>query len=71
MSQLRMLSLGLAHLVHGVMENAGQMEQQAEQVLAELNQATESLESLRKRSLQTGRTHKQVRKLPLTEESHF
>ncbi|XP_040915293.1 uncharacterized protein LOC121195721 isoform X2 [Toxotes jaculatrix] len=61
-SQLRMLSLGLAHLLHGVEENAEQLEQQGEQVAADLDGATRSLESLHKRSLQTGRTHRQVRK---------
>ncbi|KAM7369327.1 hypothetical protein PAMP_013602 [Pampus punctatissimus] len=61
-SQLKMLSLGLAHLLQGVEENAGQLEQQGEQVAAELEGATRSLESLRKQSLQTGRTHRQVRK---------
>ncbi|XP_040915292.1 uncharacterized protein LOC121195721 isoform X1 [Toxotes jaculatrix] len=58
-SQLRMLSLGLAHLLHGVEENAEQLEQQGEQVAADLDGATRSLESLHKRSLQTGRTHRQ------------
>ncbi|XP_029025451.1 uncharacterized protein LOC114867176 [Betta splendens] len=60
-SQLRMLSLGLARLLHGVAETAAQMERQAEHVLAGLDRATNSLESLRKQSLQAGRTHKQVR----------
>ncbi|XP_041816745.1 uncharacterized protein LOC121623521 [Chelmon rostratus] len=61
-SQLRMLSLGLAHLLQGVEENAKRLEQQGEQVAAELDGATKSLESLRKQSLQVGRTHRQVRK---------
>ncbi|GAA6233954.1 uncharacterized protein LOC108901125 isoform X2 [Lates japonicus] len=61
-SQLRMLSLGLAHLLHGVEENAEQLEKQGEQVAAELDGATRSLESLRKKSLQAGRTRRQVRK---------
>lgn len=60
-SQLRMLSLGLAHLLQGVEENAKRLEQQGEQVAAELDGATKSLESLRKQSLQVGRTHRQVR----------
>lgn len=71
MSQLRMLSLGLAHLLHGVAENAKQMEQQGQQVSAELNGAAKSLESLRKQSLQAGRTHKQVRGNPISEKSNF
>ncbi|CAK6965142.1 uncharacterized protein LOC122968712 [Scomber scombrus] len=61
-SQLKMLSLGLAHLLKGVEENAGKLEQQGERVATELDGATRSLESLRKQSLQTGRTHRQVRK---------
>lgn len=64
-SQLRMLSLGLAHLLQGVEENAKRLEQQGEQVAAELDRATKGLESLRKQSLQRGRTHRQVR------ENHF
>ncbi|KAG7240851.1 hypothetical protein INR49_023425 [Caranx melampygus] len=60
-SQLRMLSLGLAHLLHGVERNAEQLEQQGEQVAAELDGATRSLESLHKQSLQAGRTNRQVR----------
>lgn len=70
-SQLKMLSLGLAHLLHGVEENAGQLEQQGEQVMAELDGATRSLESLRKKSFQTGRTHRQVRRNHISEKSHF
>ncbi|KAF3702304.1 hypothetical protein EXN66_Car017992 [Channa argus] len=61
-SQLRMLSLGLAHLLHGVAENNEQLEQQRKQVLAELDGATQTLESLLKQRLHTGRTHRQVRK---------
>ncbi|XP_068588519.1 uncharacterized protein [Cebidichthys violaceus] len=61
-AQLRMLSLGLAHLLQGLVENAEQLERQGEQVAAELDGAAESLESLRKQSLQAGRTHRQVRK---------
>lgn len=58
-SQLRMLSLGLAHLLQGVEENAKRLEQQGEQVAAELDRATKQA------SLQRGRTHRQVR------ENHF
>ncbi|XP_071322860.1 uncharacterized protein [Trachinotus anak] len=61
-SQLRMLSLGLAHLLHGVEKNAEQLEQQGEQVAAELDGATRSLESLHKQGLQAGRTRRQVRR---------
>lgn len=61
MSHLRMLSLGLAHLLKGVEENAKQLEQQEERVAAELERATKSIESLHKRSLLTGWTHRQVR----------
>ncbi|XP_035524051.1 uncharacterized protein LOC118332745 [Morone saxatilis] len=61
-SQLRMLSLGLAHLLRWVEENAGRLEQQGDQVAAELDGATKSLEGLRKQSLQSARTHRQVRK---------
>ncbi|XP_074473844.1 uncharacterized protein LOC141757323 isoform X3 [Sebastes fasciatus] len=60
-AQLRMLSLGLAHLLQGVAENAEQLEQRGDQVAAELDGTTKSLEGLRKQSLQAGRTHKQVR----------
>lgn len=70
-SQLRMLSLGLAHLLQGVEENAKRLEQQGEQVAAELDRATKSLESLRKQSLQRGRTHRQVRGNHFTKEIHF
>ncbi|XP_029300801.1 uncharacterized protein LOC115016868 [Cottoperca gobio] len=61
-SQLRMLALGMAHLLQGVEENTEQLEQRGEQVAADMDGATKSLESLRKQSLQAGRTHKQVRK---------
>ncbi|KAL6097145.1 uncharacterized protein ACO6RY_06305 [Pungitius sinensis] len=61
-SQLRMLSLGLAHLLQGLVENVGQLERRGELVAAELDEAAESLESLRKQSSQAGRTHRQVRK---------
>ncbi|XP_073334464.1 uncharacterized protein [Pagrus major] len=61
-AQLRMLSLGLAHLLQGVEENAERLEKQGEQVAAELDGATKSLESLHKQSSQAGRTHRQVRK---------
>lgn len=61
-SQLRMLSLGLAHLLHGVERNAEQLEQQGGQLAAELDGATRSLESLQKQSLQAGQTNRQVRK---------
>ncbi|XP_034565455.1 uncharacterized protein LOC117831078 isoform X2 [Notolabrus celidotus] len=57
-----MLSLGLAHLLQGVKENARRLEQQGEQVVAELDGTTKSVESLRKQSLQAGRTRRQVRK---------
>ncbi|XP_036972940.1 uncharacterized protein LOC119029871 isoform X2 [Acanthopagrus latus] len=61
-AQLRMLSLGLAHLLQGVEENAERLERQGEQVAAELDGAMKSLESLLKQSSQAGRTHRQVRK---------
>ncbi|XP_072228039.1 uncharacterized protein [Leuresthes tenuis] len=61
-SHLRMLALGLAHLLQGLEENVQQLEQQGELVGAELDGATRNLENLRKQSLQTGRTHRQVRK---------
>lgn len=64
-SHLRMLSLGLAHLLQGVEENAKKLEKQGDQGALELNRATKGLESLSKQSLQTGRTHRQVR------ENHF
>lgn len=67
-SQLRMLSLGLAHLLQGVEENAKRLEQQGEQVAAELDGATKSLEGLRKQTLQAGRTNRQVRKSHFTKE---
>lgn len=61
-AQLRMLSLGLAHLLQGVEENAERLERQGEQVAAELDGAMKSLESLLKQSSQAGRTHRQVRR---------
>ncbi|XP_034457850.1 uncharacterized protein LOC117771514 [Hippoglossus hippoglossus] len=62
LSQMRMLSLGLAHLLHGVEENAGQLERRGEQAAAELDGVTRSVETLHKQSLQAGRTHRQARK---------
>lgn len=62
MSQLKMLSMGLARLLQEVEENTGRLERQGEQVAAELDDANRSLESLRKQSLQAGRTHRQVRR---------
>lgn len=59
-SQLKMLSLGLAHLLQGVEGNAKGLEQQGNHVATELDRATKNLESLRKHSLHTGRTHRQV-----------
>jgi len=61
-SHLRMLALGLAHLLQGLEENVQQLEQQGELVGAELDGATKNLENLRKQSIQTGRTHRQVRR---------
>lgn len=61
-SHLRMLTLGLAHLLQGVEENVQRLEQEGELVGAELDGATKSLESLRTQNIQTGRTHRQVRK---------
>nr|XP_046230763.1 uncharacterized protein LOC124051434 [Scatophagus argus] len=61
-SQLRMLSLGLAHLLQGLDENAKRLEQQGDLVEEELDKVTRSLESLCKHSLQARRTHRQVRK---------
>ncbi|KAK5878566.1 hypothetical protein CesoFtcFv8_023964 [Champsocephalus esox] len=61
-SQLKMLALGLAHLLQGVEENARQLEQRGEQAEAELDGATRNLESLRKQSQKAGRNHRQVRK---------
>ncbi|KAM6975676.1 uncharacterized protein LKV04_014991 [Tautogolabrus adspersus] len=61
-AQVRMLSLGLTHLLQGVEENAKRLEQQGEQVEAELDGVTKSVESLRKQSLQAGRTRRQARK---------
>ncbi len=68
-SQLRMLSLGLAHLVRGVEENAKRLEQQGEQVATELDGAIKSLEGLHKLSLQAGRAHRQVSKSHFTKET--
>lgn len=65
-SQLRMLSLGLAHLLHGVERNGEQLEQQGAQVAAEMDGVTRSLESLHKKSLQAGRTNRQVRETERT-----
>lgn len=66
-SQLRVLSLGLSNLLQGVEENAGRLEGQGEQVAAELDRATKSLESLHKQSLHTGRAHRQVREYHFTQ----
>ncbi|KAM8827689.1 uncharacterized protein AB9W97_004033 isoform 2-T2 [Spinachia spinachia] len=60
MSQLRMLSLGMAHLLQGLGENVEQLERQGELVAAELEAALESLESLHKQSSQAGRTQRQA-----------
>ncbi|KAG7498656.1 hypothetical protein JOB18_016860 [Solea senegalensis] len=62
LSQLRMLSLGLAHLLRSVEENSRQLELQGEQAAAELDGATKSLDNVLKQRLQTGRTHRQARK---------
>ncbi|TKS84161.1 hypothetical protein D9C73_019065 [Collichthys lucidus] len=61
-SQLRMLSLGLAHLLQGVEENTEQLEQQGEKVAAELDRTMKTLENHHKQNLQARRTHRQVRK---------
>ncbi|CAJ1070855.1 uncharacterized protein LOC117831078 isoform X1 [Xyrichtys novacula] len=61
-AQVRMLSLGLAHLLQGVKESAKWLEQQGEQVEAELDGAVRGVESLRKQNFQAGRTRRQVRK---------
>uniref|UniRef100_UPI0037E950ED angiopoietin-related protein 3-like n=1 Tax=Semicossyphus pulcher TaxID=241346 RepID=UPI0037E950ED len=61
-AQLKMLSLGLTHLLQGVKDNAKWLEEQGQQVEAELDGATEGLESLQKQHLQAGRTRRQVRK---------
>ncbi|KAK5851697.1 hypothetical protein PBY51_023232 [Eleginops maclovinus] len=61
-SQLKMLALGLSHLLKGVEENARQLEQRGERAAAELDGATKNLESLRKQSPKAGRNHRQVRK---------
>ncbi|XP_047425946.1 uncharacterized protein LOC124996714 [Mugil cephalus] len=62
MSQLRMLSLGLTHLLQGVEDNVERLERQGERDSAELSEATRSLDGLRKQSVHTGRAHRQVRK---------
>lgn len=59
-SQLRMLSLGLAHLLQGVEENTKQLEQQGEKVAAELDRTMKTLENHHKQNLQARRTHRQV-----------
>ncbi|CAB1455453.1 unnamed protein product [Pleuronectes platessa] len=59
---MRMLSLGLAHLLHGVEENAGQLERAGGQAAAELDGVIRTVETLHKQSLQAGRTHRQARK---------
>ncbi|KAM4634675.1 uncharacterized protein ACJ7VT_002656 [Polymixia lowei] len=61
-AHLKMLSLGLAHLLQGVEENSGRLGRQGARVAAELEGATGAAEALRKQSLQAGRTHRQVRK---------
>ncbi|XP_074546786.1 uncharacterized protein LOC141805571 [Halichoeres trimaculatus] len=61
-AQVRMLSLGLVHLLQGVGENGKRLEQQGEQIETELGKATKHAESLQIQSLQAGRTHRQVRK---------
>ncbi|XP_069563362.1 coiled-coil domain-containing protein 157-like [Brachyistius frenatus] len=62
LTQMRMLSLGLAHLLQRVEENVERLEQQGELVAGNIDGVTKSLESFRKQSAQTGRTHRQVRK---------
>lgn len=57
---LRMLSLGLDHLLKGVEEHSGTLEKRGQQGAQEVEQATKRLEELSKQSLQTGRTHRQV-----------
>ncbi|XP_041826720.1 uncharacterized protein LOC121630482 [Melanotaenia boesemani] len=61
-SQLKMLALGLGHMLQGVEENVQRLERQAELVGAEVDKATMGLERLNKQSIQTGRIHRQVRK---------
>ncbi|XP_039856278.1 uncharacterized protein LOC120714231 isoform X2 [Simochromis diagramma] len=58
-----MLSLGLAHLLEEVTENVERLEQHGEMMGREMDGATKRLESLRKKNIQVGRTHKQVRKV--------
>ncbi|XP_028274255.1 uncharacterized protein LOC114444049 [Parambassis ranga] len=62
MSQLRMLSRGLGHLLHGVGENVGRLERHGNLMVTKLDGATKTVDSLHKQSVQTGRTNKQVRK---------
>ncbi|XP_006803534.1 uncharacterized protein LOC102787905 [Neolamprologus brichardi] len=62
-SQVKMLSLGLAHLLEEVTENVERLEQHGEMMGREMDGATKRLESLRKKNIQVGRTHKQVRKV--------
>lgn len=57
---LRMLSLGLDHLLKGVEGHSRTLEKRGQQGAQELEQATKHLEELSKQSLQTGRTHRQV-----------
>ncbi|XP_029986237.1 uncharacterized protein LOC115416564 [Sphaeramia orbicularis] len=61
-SQLRTLSLGLAHLLQGVDENARRLERQGQRAAMELEGVATGLENLRKQNVQRGRTHRQVRK---------
>lgn len=58
--QLRMLSLGLHHLLQGVEEHSSSLEKRGQQGALQLEQATKHVERLSKQSLQTGRTHRQV-----------
>ncbi|XP_029921536.1 uncharacterized protein LOC115369115 [Myripristis murdjan] len=62
MSHVKMLSLGLGHLLQGVEENSGRVGRQVEQVTTELDGAAKTLENLHKQGVQAGRTHRQVRK---------
>lgn len=57
---LRMLSLGLNHLLQGVKEHSISLEKRGQQGALQLEQATKHVEELSKQSLQTGRTHRQV-----------
>lgn len=57
---LRMLSLGLNHLLQGVKEHSSSLEKRGQQGALQLEQATKHVEELSKQSLQTGRTHRQV-----------